>query len=147
MLAKRLPISKKTRFEVFMRDDFRCRYCGRRVPDVTLQVDHVFPVASGGTNEISNLATSCMECNSGKSDQLLDGGTALAEPPVRARLSYLQDLVINRFPSAPSTKVSWLLEQGLMAGMSMDKLEALAIGASTWPTICGRIYGYLQRNV
>lgn len=61
-------VSKRTRFEVFKRDDFTCRYCGRKSPDVVLQIDHIVPCSDGGTDDELNLATSCWECNSGKSD-------------------------------------------------------------------------------
>ena len=63
---KRIPISKKIRFEVFKRDQFTCQYCGRMAPDVILEVDHIDPVAEGGTNDIVNLITSCRDCNRGK---------------------------------------------------------------------------------
>lgn len=63
---ERKPLSPKTRFEVFMRDRFRCQYCGRPAPEVALEVDHIKPVASGGTDEMSNLITSCRDCNRGK---------------------------------------------------------------------------------
>lgn len=63
---KRKAISKKLRFEVFKRDSFTCQYCGRKAPDVVLEVDHIKPVAQGGTNTILNLITSCRECNRGK---------------------------------------------------------------------------------
>jgi len=66
--TKRKPLSKKIRFEVFKRDSFTCQYCGRKSPDVILHVDHLDPVAKGGTNDILNLVTSCEECNQGKSD-------------------------------------------------------------------------------
>jgi hypothetical protein len=62
----RKPLSKRARFEVFKRDGFRCTYCGQRPPEVVLVVDHVVPVASGGTNEEANLTTSCYTCNAGK---------------------------------------------------------------------------------
>jgi hypothetical protein len=65
-------MSLKTRFDVFKRDDFTCRYCGRKTPSVVLQVDHVIPVAEGGDNEIENLVTSCFECNNGKGAGLLE---------------------------------------------------------------------------
>ena len=68
---ERQSISLKTRFEIFKRDNFTCRYCGRHAPDVELEVDHVVPVAKGGTNEFFNLVTSCYECNHGKSNRLL----------------------------------------------------------------------------
>ena len=65
----RKPLSKKTRFEVFKRDSFKCQYCGKSAPEVVLNVDHIVPVAADGKNDIMNLITSCFDCNSGKSDR------------------------------------------------------------------------------
>lgn len=62
-----MALSVRTRFEVFKRDEFTCRYCGRRSPEVVLEVDHIVPVCEGGSDDAMNLATSCWECNSGKS--------------------------------------------------------------------------------
>jgi hypothetical protein len=63
---KRPPITKKLRFQILERDCFTCQYCGRRAPDVALEVDHRIPVAGGGNNDPSNLVTACWDCNSGK---------------------------------------------------------------------------------
>lgn len=63
---KRRGISKKTRFEVFKRDGFRCQYCGAHPPEVILHVDHITAVAIGGENDQDNLVTSCEPCNLGK---------------------------------------------------------------------------------
>lgn len=76
-MAKRKSLSKKTRFEVFKRDSFTCQYCGRMAPDVVLNVDHIEPVSKGGTNDITNLITSCFDCNSGKSDRKLSDDTVV----------------------------------------------------------------------
>ncbi|MBX2845242.1 MAG: HNH endonuclease [Saprospiraceae bacterium] len=76
---KRKSISKKLRFEVFKRDKFKCVYCGSSAPDVVLQVDHIDPVSNGGDNNILNLATSCFDCNSGKSNRKLDDQTVLKQ--------------------------------------------------------------------
>ena len=62
-----MSISKKTRFEIFKRDGFRCLYCGQVPPAVILEVDHVVPVSKGGADDEHNLATSCFACNRGKS--------------------------------------------------------------------------------
>ena len=62
-----MAISKRLRFEILRRDNHACRYCGASAPDVKLVVDHVIPVALGGTDEPSNLVTACEPCNSGKS--------------------------------------------------------------------------------
>ncbi len=65
--GKRKAINEKVRYQVFSRDAFRCRACGRSAKDgVKLNVDHATPVDWGGTNDISNLITLCDECNRGK---------------------------------------------------------------------------------
>lgn len=65
-------ISNALRFEVFQRDRHTCQYCGRRAPYVELEVDHLIPVARGGTDAVENLITSCRECNSRKSAKLIE---------------------------------------------------------------------------
>ncbi len=67
----RKPISTKTRFDVFKRDNFTCLYCGSVPPSVILHIDHIVPVSKGGGNEKTNLATSCSACNLGKGAQQL----------------------------------------------------------------------------
>lgn len=62
-----MAVSKRLRFEIFRRDNHTCRYCGATAPDVPLRVDHVTPVALGGSDKPENLVTSCEPCNSGKS--------------------------------------------------------------------------------
>lgn len=62
-----MAVTKRTRFEVLRRDDHTCQYCGAKAPDVTLQIDHVMPVALGGDDKPGNLITACKDCNAGKS--------------------------------------------------------------------------------
>ncbi len=62
-----MAISKTLRYEVLKRDNFACRYCGAAAPDAKLTVDHVIPVALGGSDEPSNLVAACSACNAGKS--------------------------------------------------------------------------------
>lgn len=61
-----MSVSKRTRFEVLRRDNHTCRYCGATSPDATLTVDHVVPVALGGSDDPSNLVAACRDCNAGK---------------------------------------------------------------------------------
>lgn len=65
-------ISKGKRFDVFQRDQHTCQYCGRRPPEIELVVDHLLPVAEGGTDDFENLVASCADCNSGKSAKLIE---------------------------------------------------------------------------
>lgn len=67
-----MPVSKRLRYEVFRRDNFTCRSCGAKAPDVKLEPDHVVPVVLGGTDDPSNLATACSACNSGKTSTTPD---------------------------------------------------------------------------
>lgn len=59
-------LSKRLRFEVLKRDNFRCTYCGAEPKQKQLHVDHVIPRALGGTDSPENLTTACEACNLGK---------------------------------------------------------------------------------
>jgi hypothetical protein len=67
-----MAVSKRLRYEILRRDQHTCRYCGASAPAVPLRVDHVTPVALGGTDTPDNLVTSCEPCNSGKSSATVD---------------------------------------------------------------------------
>ncbi|MEU9333181.1 HNH endonuclease [Streptomyces sp. NPDC048290] len=67
-----MAVSKRLRYEILRRDNHTCRYCGASAPDAPLRVDHVIPVALGGTDTPANLVTACEPCNSGKSSAAPD---------------------------------------------------------------------------
>lgn len=68
-LRRRKPISTRLRSLILERDEFCCRRCGSKAPDVRLEIDHIIPVVAGGPTEESNLQTLCEECNAGKADR------------------------------------------------------------------------------
>lgn len=74
------------RYEILKRDNFTCRYCGRKPPDVKLQVDHHFPRSLGGGDERINLVASCQQCNIGKSNKIPDDHDYLPPSEVRVIL-------------------------------------------------------------
>lgn len=82
----RVPVGKSVRFDVFARDSFTCQYCGRRPPDVVLELDHIHPVSKGGDNHEINLITSCFPCNRGKRDKVISS----TSPRPDADLKFLQ---------------------------------------------------------
>ncbi len=61
------------RLVVFTRDNFTCRNPLAN-PTCTvsknLSVDHIVPVAKGGTDDLENLQTLCLACNSKKGARL-----------------------------------------------------------------------------
>src|SRR3954468_5556068 len=52
-----------TRFNVFLRDRFRCQYCGKKFPTSELTFEHVIPRAAGGTTAWDNIVAACDPCN------------------------------------------------------------------------------------
>ena len=44
----------------------RCYWCGKKVPWGKKHVDHVVPLALGGSNGPENLVVSCVRCNARK---------------------------------------------------------------------------------
>ena len=71
---QRSKISDSTRFDIFKRDNYKCKICGQSPesnPNITLHLDHIVPVALGGTSEYDNLQTLCSECNLGKKAKLM----------------------------------------------------------------------------
>ena len=65
-------VSGARRFEILKRDDFTCQYCGKKSPEVELEIDHKIPQAKGGLDTDDNLITSCSVCNKGKGSIGLD---------------------------------------------------------------------------
>ena len=65
---KRGPIPKKVRGEVLLKANGACAMCGRTIgkDGITLEVDHIVPVAWGGTSDIWNLQALCSEDNAAK---------------------------------------------------------------------------------
>lgn len=64
------PIEKFSRIEIFKRDNWRCQLCGKKVrrrapsrhPD-SPSIDHIVPVAKGGTHSRANVQTVHLKCN------------------------------------------------------------------------------------
>lgn len=70
-----MAVSKRLRTEILRRDNSTCQNCGATAPGVALVVDHVVPIALGGSDEPSNLQALCEPCNSGKSATPPDAAT------------------------------------------------------------------------
>lgn len=68
-----------TRFNLFLRDEFCCQYCGSP-RDLTF--DHVVPRARGGITSWENVVAACSPCNLKKgAKSLRQAGMSLRKPP------------------------------------------------------------------
>jgi 5-methylcytosine-specific restriction endonuclease McrA len=51
---------------VFLRDSYKCAYCGDQLEKRGCTLDHVLPSSHGGKTTFENTVTSCGPCNAGK---------------------------------------------------------------------------------
>ncbi len=84
-----------TRFNLFLRDEFCCQYCGAQGE---LTFDHVIPRARGGITSWENVVAACSRCNLKKgSRSLKQVGFHLRKPPRPPSASDLMNLG-RKFP-------------------------------------------------
>lgn len=122
---KRKQLSKKTRFEVFKRDNFTCQYCGQMAPDVILEVDHINPVADGGNNEMLNLITACRDCNRGK------GKTLLSDDAVIKKEQKQIELMAEKREQYEML-LAWKQELTMLMDMQVDAIESIICEDVDW---------------
>ena len=65
--SRRVPFS---RFNLFLRDEFKCQYCGKESNDLTF--DHVIPKCKGGKTKWENVVAACNICNLKKAAKSAD---------------------------------------------------------------------------
>jgi 5-methylcytosine-specific restriction endonuclease McrA len=93
-----------TRFNLFLRDEFCCQYCGAK-GDLTF--DHVLPRSRGGITSWENVVAACSPCNLRKgSMSLRQSGMTLRRPPRQPGAEDLRN-VGRRFPPH-HLHASWL---------------------------------------
>ncbi|MBF9060280.1 HNH endonuclease [Rhodobacterales bacterium HKCCSP123] len=84
-----------TRFNLFLRDEFSCQYCGGK-GDLTF--DHVVPRARGGVTSWENVVAACSGCNLRKgSKSLRQSGLSLRKPPRQPGAEELRNMG-RKFP-------------------------------------------------
>tara|TARA_B100001123_G_scaffold98376_1_gene113180 strand:+ start:47 stop:601 length:555 start_codon:yes stop_codon:yes gene_type:complete len=60
-----------TRFNVFLRDNFKCQYCYKRYAVKNLTFDHLVPKSRRGKTVWKNVVSACTYCNLKKGNRLL----------------------------------------------------------------------------
>ena len=59
----RVTFSKAERAAIARSQNYRCMYCGVKLRTDNLQIDHMYPVSRGGSNDDENLQALCRRCN------------------------------------------------------------------------------------
>lgn len=71
-----------TRYNLFVRDQFTCQYCGDRFASKDLTFDHVVPKSRGGRSSWTNIVASCQKHNLIKANRTpREAGMRLIRPP------------------------------------------------------------------
>lgn len=141
---KRKAISKKLRFEIFKRDCFKCRYCGRSPLDhqVVLALDHVVPHSEGGPADLVNLVTSCEDCNSGKSDRRLSDDAVIRQTV--AEMKALQERQ-NQVKQMVKWRQSLMVEKDTAAGEAVKFWDDLTPGWATTPIGAKKVRAWVRK--
>ena len=73
-LYDRLPATevKFTRRNIYEFYDYKCCYCGKKLPTTELNLDHVMPKCRGGRTSWENIVTACIPCNLKKGSKTPD---------------------------------------------------------------------------
>ncbi|MEO8558512.1 MAG: HNH endonuclease [Rhodospirillales bacterium] len=72
-LKEYIPAARRpafTRFNVFLRDQFDCQYCGDSFAAHDLTFDHLIPRSLGGRTTWMNVVAACAPCNLRKGNRL-----------------------------------------------------------------------------
>ena len=68
-IRRRREAAGMKRLRIYMRDKFRCQYCGEKKAVGDLTLDHIMPRSRGGDNSPVNIVTACVPCNNRKGDR------------------------------------------------------------------------------
>ena len=68
-IRRRQEASGMKRMRIYMRDKFRCQYCGEKKAAGELTLDHILPRSRGGDNSPVNIVTACVPCNNRKGNR------------------------------------------------------------------------------
>lgn len=99
---------KFSKMNVYMRDKFRCQYCGERFKMSQLNYDHVVPRAQGGKTVWDNIVTACYGCNSSKANRTPEqAGMLLLSVPQRPRVLPMSEPLIET-SNAPAEWLPYL---------------------------------------
>lgn len=63
---KNNTIIRFSKSNIFLRDLYKCQYCGDKVDRKSATLDHVLPISHGGRTNWENTVTACSPCNSKK---------------------------------------------------------------------------------
>lgn len=89
---KKIELSRKN---ILRRDNNKCQYCGKKLPNLT--IDHVLPKSRGGGDTWENLVAACVKCNNIKGNRTPDeaGMKLLTQPKRPNHIMFIKHYIGN----------------------------------------------------
>ncbi|MFW5856684.1 MAG: HNH endonuclease [Planctomycetota bacterium] len=113
VVRRRIHFSRRN---ILDRDNHTCQYCGRRLPERELTLEHIEPVSKGGPTTWENVVLACRQCNRRKANRTPEeAGMPLLRPP-RA-----PDQLYSTRPRIGTVRENWVPFLGELVG---DAVEA-----------------------
>lgn len=98
-------VPKFCRRSIFLRDGYKCQFCGEQFDTNELTFDHLIPRSKGGTTCWENILTACIPCNGRKRSDMPNFSGR------RGRVGAKGDMRPLKLPRRPTT--AELLRAGL----------------------------------
>lgn len=90
-IRKKRQVAGAKRLKIYIRDKYKCGYCGKKFDSKDLTLDHITPKSKGGSGIPENLVTACKPCNNRKADRTPDE----ANMPLITTIHETQDIGLD----------------------------------------------------
>ncbi len=116
-VRRRRQAAGMKRLRIFVRDRFRCQYCGVRKEPSALTLDHIVPRSRRGQSVPENLVTACVECNTRKGGRTPQEARMPLLTPQRALSAGLDLVMLCHYAEARPAWMKYLFNG------DMERLE------------------------
>lgn len=90
----RYEISGAVQQKIWVADGCKCMFCGAKMGQAALSIDHFFPLEDGGKNDTSNFLTACKGCNKKKGSMSPEDWCRLRNLDFEFYVEYLKHRII-----------------------------------------------------
>jgi 5-methylcytosine-specific restriction endonuclease McrA len=118
-VRRRRQTAGMRRLRIFVRDRFRCQYCGGRKSAGELTLDHITPRSRAGRATPENLVTACVRCNTRKGNRTPEEARMPLLTPQRALAAGLEHVLLCHYAES---RPEW--RKYLFAGSDAGVAEA-----------------------
>lgn len=96
-IESRAPIDYQLRQDIYCACQQKCAHCGKHIAFRDMTIEHVIPLHKGGTSDAKNLVILCKDCNSSKSDHIIQPIEYYKHLPdnIKARVQTLFDEYVD----------------------------------------------------